>query len=329
MADSRIREEGGFFLWLSVFVLIACGSGPPEPQFQNDEAAGILRVLISGQEAFTYQYAARLDLPHYWPLNSPSGRNLLVQQTEPYPHHRSFWFADTIRYEGVGERDVSTYNALYSGRQVGENIYHPPFRDRVRHRSFQRLDTFPGRAVVVSESVWEMDGDRPLLDETRHVAVFALGGGEYLMDVKCILTASYGNIEFVSDDVHYAWPYLRLQTRFSGENGGLICSDSGATGQDQTNMQVARWIDYSNTLDGTTEGVSVFQWPDGQEHRWLTREYGCFGPRRPDVRSGVPFVLKKGESLTQRVGVLVHKGDVETGRVAERYRDYISGRWQE
>ncbi len=286
-------------------------------------------MLFSGQEAFAYQYAARLDLPHYWPLNSPSGRNLLVQQTEPYPHHRSFWFADTIRFQEEGERDVSTYNALYSGQQVGENRYEPPFSDRVRHRAFQRLDTSAGRAVVVSELVWEMDGGRPMLDETRHVAVHSLGSGEYLMDMIFTLTASYGSIEFVSDDVHYAWPYLRLQTRFSGENGGVICSDSGATGQEATNMQVALWIDYSNTLEGVAEGVAVFQWPDGQEHRWLTREYGCFGPRRPDARSGHPFVLKQGESLTQRVGVLVHRGDVEAGRVAARYQDYISGKWQE
>jgi len=42
-----------------------------------------------------------------------------------------------------------------------------------------------------------------------------------------------------------------------------------------------------------------------------------------------PFVLEEGESLTQRVGVLVHKGDVQTGRVAERYQSYITGKWQE
>ena len=70
-------------------------------------------------------------------------------------------------------------------------------------------------------------------------------------------------------------------------------------------------------------GVAVFQWPDGREHRWLTREYGCFGPRRPDDRSGKPFTLKKGESITQRAGVLVHRGDVSSGRVRERYEAYV------
>jgi hypothetical protein len=94
-------------------------------------------------------------------------------------------------------------------------------------------------------------------------------------------------------------------------------------------MQEALWIDYSNTVEGRTEGVALFQWPDGEAHRWLTREYGCFGPRRPDSRSGKPFTLAKGESITQRVGILVHRGDVQSGRVAERYEEYVVGGWEE
>ena len=93
-------------------------------------------------------------------------------------------------------------------------------------------------------------------------------------------------------------------------------------------MRVARWIDYSNTVEGIREGAAIFQWPDSQEHRWLTREYGCFGPRRAEGQSGKLFTLKKGESIRQRVGILVHKGNVKTGRVAKRYQQYIKGRWQ-
>ncbi len=293
----------------------------------NDESQGILSVQISGQEVFVYQYANTLDLPHYWPLNSPSGKNMLVQQTEPYPHHRAFWFADTVRFPG--EREVSTYNALYSGKQTGENTYGPPFDDRVRHRSFRRMEAGLQKAVIIAELVWEMDQSRLILDELRHVVVFALGAGEYLLDMTFTLTASYGDVEFVSDAVHYAWPYLRLQTRYSGENSGTITSDSGATGQEATNEKVALWIDYSNTLEGRTEGIAVFQWTDGQDHRWLTREYGCFGPRRPDETSGQPFTLRRGESLSQHVGILVHSGNVKTGRVEERYQDYIAGKWRQ
>lgn len=311
---------------LGVLLAVLGGAGPPEIELRRDDSAGRLQVIIDGREAFIYQYADTLDLPHYWPLRSPSGRNMLVQQTEPYPHHRSFWFADTVRLNGG--RQASFYNALYTGKETGPKTFGPPFRDRIRHLEFTCLESGTNRALIDAVLVWEMDGRQPVLEERRHTVVFALGEGEYLLDITFTLIASAGDVDFVSDDVHYAWPYLRLQTPWSGENGGRITADSGASGQEATNMRPALWIDYSNSVDSQAAGVAVFQWPDGREHRWLTRAYGCFGPRRPDDQSGKPFTLKNGESIAQRVGVLVHKGDVKTGRVEERYREYVRGKWQ-
>ena len=307
-------------------------SFPKKPKIEEvglvfDEPAGQMTVLIGGREAIVYLYGDGLDLPHYWPMRSPSGKNMLVQKTEPYPHHRSFWFADNVRPEG-SDRDASFYNALYGGVKTAAGEYVPPFRDRIRHQSFNRLDAQGGRADIKAQLVWEMDGGRPVLDEKRRLVVHSLGAGEYLLDLTWTLTASLGDVLFASDDVHYAWPFLRLASDFSGEKGGKITSDTGATGQEGTNMKPALWIDYSNSVDGIPEGVAVFQWPDGREHRWLTREYGTFGPRRPDDRSGKPFTLKKGESMTQRVGVLVHNGDAGGGRVRERYKKYVKGAWK-
>ncbi|MDH4197747.1 MAG: PmoA family protein [Candidatus Aminicenantes bacterium] len=321
----------GLMIWAAF--LSGCATTGPRPapespavELRRDDAAGRLAVVIDGREALVYQYATTLDLPHYWPMNSPSGKNMLVEHPDPYPHHRSFWFADTVRLDGG--RDVSVYYALNSGQKTGENSYGPPYKDHIRHESFTRVEAAGDRAVVEASLVWEMDGDLPVLDEQRRLVVHALGGGEYLLDLVFDLTAAFGDVMFLSDAVHYAWPFLRLQTRWSGEGGGTIITSTGATGEKATNLQPALWLDYSNTVEDETAGVAVFQWPDGKEHRWLTREYGTFGPRRPDEQSGVSFVLKKGESITQRVGVLVHRGDVAGGRVAERYRQYIEGRWR-
>ena len=62
-----------------------------------------------------------------------------------------------------------------------------------------------------------------------------------------------------------------------------------------------------------------------QPHQWLTRDYGCFGPRRIAAKSGKPFILSRGEKISTRVGVLVHRGDVQSGQVAERYQLYAKG----
>jgi len=309
---------------VAVLLVSLCACAPkPGVTLSRDDAAGRLTVLVGGREALVFLYGPDLDMVHYWPMRSPGGKNMLVQKIDPYPHHRSFWFADTVRVEG-GERDLSFYNGLYSGVQAESGDYGPPFRDRIRLVSFDRLETARSRGVVEARLLWESDRT-PILDEARRLVVRSLGGGEYLLDLSWTLTAAYGDIAFVSDDVHYAWPFLRLDPVWNGEHGGKITSDSGAEGQEATDMKPALWIDYSNTIDGETAGVAVFQWPDGLEHRWLTREYGCFGPRRPDDRSGKPFTLKKGESITQRAGVLVHRGDVSSGRVRERYQAYIQG----
>ena len=46
---------------------------------------------------------------------------------------------------------------------------------------------------------------------------------------------------------------------------------------------------------------------------------------RLDDKSGKPFVLHKAESLAQRVGILVHKGDVQQGQVARRDARFVAG----
>jgi len=308
----------------------ACADDACRVQMANDEAAGRLTVSVDGREAFVYRYGPKVDLVHYYPLRSPSGKNMLVQITDPYPHHRAFWFADRVR-AGDGPA-VATYSAVYSGKEVSRKVdpderlaAGAPYATGIRHAKLDDWQCENDEAVMRKSMVWYYDNDKPLADEQRTVRVVALGDGEYLLDITFKLTAAHGALTFTSDSVHYAWPYLRINDKFNGDHGGTITNDRGAQGQKETNMKPAKWVDYSNTVDGETEGLAVFQWPDGEEHRWLTREYGTFGPRRPDARSGKHFTVPAGESITQRVGVLVHQGDVKSGRVAERYAKYVEG----
>jgi hypothetical protein len=280
-----------------------------------------LTVAIGGEEAFVYRYGAKEDLTHFFPLRSPAGKSMLVQKTEPYPHHRAFWFGDKVRK--TGGRAVAIYNALYSGVDRKD----PPYKDHVRHVAFEGLKAAGSVLSYVEKLVWEMDGDVPLLVERRDVRVTALGKGEYLMDIRFTVTAAHGDIEFVSDAVHYAWPYVRMNTEFAVEGGGRITSSEGGIDQKGTCNTVADWMDYSNTSGDKNGGLTLMSHPENKKpHQWLTRDYGTFGPRRIDALSGKAFTLKKGESMTRRVGALVHRGDVTTGKVAERYAEYAKAR---
>jgi hypothetical protein len=68
---------------------------------------------------------------------------------------------------------------------------------------------------------------------------------------------------------------------------------------------------------------------------WRRKNLGRFAsefkaevPRRGVVliKIGKPFTLKQGETIQTRAGVLIHKGDVQTGHVAERYQAYAVGK---
>jgi hypothetical protein len=304
----------------------AAGDGKSAPiQFKPDAARGRLQILISGQEALVYCYGTNVDLPHFYPVRSPSGKSMTVEQTEPFPHHRSFWFADTVQLEG--QHPVSFYNAFYTGTG-GRKHPKPPFRDHIRHVAFANQKPGDDRAELDFKLLWEMDdGKIPVLDEARHLRLVALGNGEYFLDLEFALTANYGDVTFRSDAVHYAWPFIRLNDDFNAKGGGALVNSEGRTGQSNTNMKTARWVDFSRAGAPDAEGLALFSHPANEHpHAWLTRDYGCFGPRRGDARSGRPFTLMRGETIRMRVGVLVHKGDVTSGRVAERYQAYANGK---
>lgn len=306
-----------------VSLVSAMAQAAPPVAIQHDDEAGTLTVKVGDKTALQYQYADQWAIPHFWPVNTPSGKNLLEQKAQPpekFPHHRALWIVDRVQLEGGPDVD------FYHEWKNCIDKAHPEqgHKHFIRHQAFSNIKS-DGESASYNESLkWIVNRSTPVLDEHRHVVIHSLGNGEYLMDLSWKLTATYGDVKFLSDWVHYAWPYVRINSTFNGEHGGTITADNGDTGQSGTNGNYYDWIDYSNTVGNTTEGLAVFVYPDGQKRKWLTREYGTFGPRRPDALSGTKFTLKMGESISGRVGILVHDGDVKTGRVAERYQHYAA-----
>ncbi|MDP6634417.1 MAG: PmoA family protein [Phycisphaerae bacterium] len=303
----------------------------PRIEFRNDAKTATQTVMIDGKEAITYMHGSDLETTCFYPVRSPSGKLMTLKiadakKKQSYPHHRSFWFTDKIRLEGG--RDVNFY-ASYYGR-LDKKDPKSPFRDRIRHVKFLPTEVLKDKpeARTGMKLIWEADRKTPYLDETRNMRIVALGKGQYFIDLTFTVTARYGDVKFTSDSVHYAWPYVRMHPQFSVDKGGTITNSQGGVNQKGTHNKTAVWIDCSGAVGGVTEGLAIFSHPDNDHpHKWLTRNYGCFGPRRIDKRSGNKnFVLKKGDSLKRRVGVLVHCGDAKTGQVAKRYKMYADGK---
>ncbi len=295
-----------------------------------DETTSNLTVSIGEQTAFVYRFDESLDLPHFDPFNSASGRAMTVKITEPYPHHRSFWVADEgILLEGRPER-VGIYNALYSGVIDKSKSPYPvaPYARRVKHVEFTNVSVDGDEAGFDEKLTW-FDGETPLLDELRRYRVVSLGEGEYFLDFSFRLRATYGNLSIRRDSSHYAIPYIRMNDHFNvQEGGGQIVNDQGGRQQAETDGKFASWVDYHAPLpDGSGfEGIACFIHPSKRPpHLWLTRDYGTWGPRGSEGHHATTFEIPRGEHYDQRVGLLIHRGDARTGDVAKRYARYSDG----
>ncbi|MCC7475780.1 MAG: PmoA family protein [Pirellulales bacterium] len=306
----------------NLLVLCCCVLAQPDApalRLEADHKGNTVQVLAGDEELLAYQYDPKWGLPHLYPLRSPSGKLLTAQQNEPYPHHRSLWIADRVQMGKLPAVDF--YHCWKNYNRAKDPA--SGFRHAIRHEAFNELKAEGSKAVLNARLLWIVNKETPVLEEQRRVQVTLLAEGEYLLDIRWKLTAAYGDVRFLSDSVHYAWPYLRIHPQFSGEQGGAILNDQGGRGQAGTHDKTARWVDFSNTVEGATEGLAVFADPAlASPPQWLTREYGTFGPRRPLPLSGTKFTLAKGDSLEGHAGVFVHRGDAKQGRVEEQCRAF-------
>jgi len=113
------------------------GSAPkagvePRIVLENHEAASRASIVVDGAEAFAYCYGKDLGFPRLYPIWSPSGKVMTVQEAPPYPHHQSFWFADSVQLEG--QRKASFYGAIYS--RADKKDPKSPFKDQIVHAEF-------------------------------------------------------------------------------------------------------------------------------------------------------------------------------------------------
>lgn len=324
-------------LALSLPLLCCCGSAAAEDSASSTDRIDIrqeadqLTVSVDGQVALVYQFGQSVDLPHFDPFNSPSGRAMTVKITDPYPHHRSFWVADErVQLEGQSEA-AGFYNALYSGVKDKQKSKWPiaPFQRRIVHVEFSDFKT-SGDVAEFNEKLTWINGEVPYLDELRQYRFRALDDGQYFLDFSFQLRASYGKVTIKRDASHYAIPYIRMNETFNVETGGgKIINSAGGENQAGTHNQLADWVDYSAPLADSKghEGLACFLHPSQQPpHLWLTRDYGTWGPRGPTGFHNATFSIAKGDSYDQRVGLLIHKGDAQTGNVASRYQAYCDGK---
>ena len=121
---------------------------------------------------------------------------------------------------------------------------------------------------------------------------------------------------------------MRVATDLTVTKGGVISSSDGRKNEQQVWGRQADWCDYS----GKDGGVMLMPDPRNFRRSWFhARDYGLlvanpFG--RQAFTKGEPsqVVVKKGETLTMRYGVLIHDGDVDHHAAYQDFLKTGSGR---
>lgn len=243
-----------------------------------------------------------VPLTRSWPVGP-----LLPGEPQDHPHHESFW----CNHGDVNGHDFWTGRAgtrieLVSVDHVGD--------DRIEV-SCRWLD--PEGQVVCTD---------------RRTVAFAAEGDDRIIDHAITITASHGPLVF--GDTKEGTMALRVRPELNtkqAKNGppatGHYLNANGDRDAEAWGKPAA-WVDLSGVLDGEPVGIACFDHPRNLRHpsMWHARDYGLFAANPFGMHdfTGAPqgsgrFELAPDESLTLRHRWILHAGDAEAARVAERY----------
>jgi hypothetical protein len=285
-------------------------------------------VKIDGKP-FTEYLTQAGHSPAMWPVIGPTGAPVTRSfpftaktddGTDDHPHHQSFWFThdkvNGIDFWGANKND-----------QQGDRGAH------IAHREFIDVSSSGATARIVTRNDW-MNGEKRVCEDQRTI-VFGKGPADTRwIDFKITIKATDGDVTF--GDTKEGSFALRVADSMrvdAKSGGGHIVNSDGKENADAWGLP-ARWVDYTGPVEGKTVGIAIMSHPTSfhPKPRWHVRTYGLFAAN-PFVQKGVPeplaakqgeFTLKKGDSITLRYRVLLHRGKTNPAEINRAFSEFAS-----
>lgn len=316
-------------LFLAAFLMLASLSAHAAEVTLSQDSDGIT-VNIDGK-VFTRYLKKSERRPVLWPVIGPTGKPItraypvaesIVEEAQDHPHHRSVW----IGFEGVN--DVDFWHEPASGKKP-----YPPGEQR--HRKFSRVDSDGKTATVIALTDW-LDPNGKKICEDERTWTFGTDGDDRWLDCRMVLTASEGELTLA--DTKEGFFALRVADSMNVDHkqGGRIINSRGQTDAEAWG-KCAEWVDYQGPVAGEKVGIAIFAHPETLNYPepWHVRTYGLFAANplgkvaftndAADVKER-PKALKlpKGETLVLRHRIILHRGDENDAKLAEKYKQYIA-----
>ena len=301
---------------LAAFVLLA-SAAIATGEFTTGETAGKVTVQLDGKLYTEYRTDSRV--PYCHPLVSASGACLTrhwpmekgFKEDEDHPHHRAFWMS----HGAVNGHDFWAWTT----KESDPKIEHRGVRER-------KDDSF------TVDLAWTAAGKTHLTEErTYEFAKIDEKTTEITMISK--LTAADGDALF--GDTKEGMFAIRvdrsLRQKGKEAKGGIADSEGRKDGE--VWGKKSDWGAFPGPDEkGEPAVIAVFDHPSNLRHPtwWHARDYGLLAANpfgihdfegKKDKQAG-DHVLKKGETLVFRYGVILHHGSLESAKLAERWAEF-------
>lgn len=284
-----------------------------------------VKIAFNGQLLLRYQADTPASKPHFDRVALPptaearAGENIVLAAPHDHVWHLGLFFSPGF---------VDGLNFCESERLAALKERYGECRHVGRVSSVVKDD---GAVAFSHEVRWRTSDDQTWMAERREIIVRPPKGNAYRIDWKMVSTAVGKDRVWTSAPAsgNVAGPCVRAPRSMDCTAGQVLSSEGGNTIQTVQGRK-ARWCDYTGKLDGKigspeadTAGITLMAHPQNHDHPngWhVTNE--PFGFVASNLIPGDSFTMKKDESQTYRVGVLVHYSQPDRDRIESEYRTF-------
>ncbi|HDH06792.1 MAG TPA: hypothetical protein ENF87_00305, partial [Thermoproteales archaeon] len=187
-------------------------------------------------------------------------------------------------------------------------------------------------AEFTARNLWTTSRGDKLLEEVRKVRFWRTFSRNLFIDYVVTLKATFQDV-LLGDTKEGGIVSFRVAPEIRVKGGrGKIENSFGGINEEESWGKRAHWCDYYGPLEGEIYGIAVFDNPTNPRHPtyWHVRNYGLmtaniFGISYFERKPGKPgnYFLKKGEKITFRYRIYIHKGSIVEANVPLKYIDYV------
>lgn len=294
---------------------LAAGSSSSKSSFAFESRDGVVAISCGGQPVADYVYRdARIPRPYFARLHAPGG----LQVTRNHPPRTG--------------QDATDHELLHPGvwLALGDLSGQDSWRNLapIRHERFTESPGIQdGRLTFATESRMFTTNRQPLCTLRSRMTLAARPAG-YLLIWDATFAADVQDVAF--GDQEEMGLGVRVTTPIIEKNGGVITTSTGARTARATWGQAFDWCDYSGVIGGQRAGVTLMPDPTNFRASWFhNRDYGLmvanpFGRHSMKQGDVSRVVVKRGDALRLRFGLLLHAGAPDQGvDLAAAYRDFL------